>query len=111
MVEAGCIYAFMEVGAVHAMVQGRVAIEICRQDLYQHHARSSRLSMVLSKTILYAKKSFFDSLASDAFAIINKDDKNGPVMDQNCKAHVLYHGLKTMRAVQRQKSRPIPCRV
>ena len=33
-----------------------------------------------------AKKSFFDSLTSDAFALVNLDDRNGKVMIQNCKA-------------------------
>ena len=43
---------------------------------------------------LECKKMFFDTLSKDAFAIINKDDKNGPVMVQNCKADVKYYGFR-----------------
>ena len=35
---------------------------------------------------LAAKKSFFDSLPENAFALVNADDRNGKVMLQNCKA-------------------------
>ena len=35
---------------------------------------------------LGAKKKFLDDLPEDAFALFNSDDKNGMVMQQNCKA-------------------------
>ena len=44
---------------------------------------------------LSAKKSFFDNLPSDAFALTNIDDKTGPVMLQNCGA---VHRTYSLRA-------------
>ena len=37
---------------------------------------------------LKAKKSFFDGLTPQAFALVNADDRNGAVMLQNCLQHV-----------------------
>ena len=42
------------------------------------------------------KKSFFDGLPSDAFAISNLDDKRGTVMLQNTSAKKYFYSLKTM---------------
>jgi UDP-N-acetylmuramoyl-L-alanyl-D-glutamate--2,6-diaminopimelate ligase len=42
------------------------------------------------------KKSFFDSLPSDAFAISNADDKRGQVMLQNTHARKYLYSLRTM---------------
>ena len=41
------------------------------------------------------KKSFFDNLSKDAFALTNADDKNGLVMLQNTKAKTYTYALKT----------------
>lgn len=41
------------------------------------------------------KKSFFDSLSRDAFALVNIDDRNGLVMLQNTKAKKYTYALKT----------------
>lgn len=41
------------------------------------------------------KKSFFDHLPSNAFALVNVDDKNGLVMLQNTKAKKYTYALKT----------------
>ena len=43
-----------------------------------------------------AKKLFFDSLAKDAFALTNADDKNGRVMVQNTAAGIHTYSLRTM---------------
>lgn len=40
------------------------------------------------------KKKFFDDLPSDAFALVNIDDKNGSVMIQNTKSKKHTYGLK-----------------
>ena len=45
---------------------------------------------------LQAKKTFFDNLPSDAFALINKDDKNGKVMLQNTQALKSTYSLQSM---------------
>ncbi len=41
------------------------------------------------------KKSFFDHLPKNAFALVNEDDKNGLVMIQNTKAKKYTYALKT----------------
>ena len=41
-----------------------------------------------------AKKKYFDELGSDAFALVNADDKRGMVMMQNTKATKYSFGLK-----------------
>lgn len=41
------------------------------------------------------KKSFFDNLPKQAFALVNIDDKNGLVMLQNTKAKTYTYALKT----------------
>ncbi len=43
-----------------------------------------------------AKKSFFDSLPPEAFAVTNVDDRNGRVMVQNTRAAVKTISLRTM---------------
>ena len=43
---------------------------------------------------LRAKKSFFDGLGKDAFALTNADDKNGAVMLQNTRAHKYSYALR-----------------
>jgi UDP-N-acetylmuramoyl-L-alanyl-D-glutamate--2,6-diaminopimelate ligase len=45
---------------------------------------------------LKAKKSFFDNLPRNAFAITNLDDKNGPIMTQNCKGDVKTYSARTL---------------
>jgi len=42
------------------------------------------------------KKSFFDGLSSDAFAISNLDDKRGEVMLQNTNAKKYFYSLRTL---------------
>src|SRR5690606_35492394 len=42
------------------------------------------------------KKSFFDGLPADAFAISNLDDKRGTVMLQNTSAKKYFYSLRTM---------------
>ncbi len=41
------------------------------------------------------KKSFFDNLSKEAFALVNIDDKNGLVMLQNTKARKFTYALKS----------------
>ena len=43
-----------------------------------------------------AKKAFFDSLPSSAFALTNIDDRNGMVMLQNCKAKKYTYSIKEL---------------
>jgi len=93
MVETGCDYAFMEVSS-HAVDQKRIAglkfaggifTNLTHDHLDYHKTFSNYLT---------AKKSFFDSLTPDAFALTNADDKNGKVMLQNCNAHKYTFSVK-----------------
>jgi UDP-N-acetylmuramoyl-L-alanyl-D-glutamate--2,6-diaminopimelate ligase len=93
MVKAGCDHAFMEVSS-HAVDQKRIAglkfaggifTNLTHDHLDYHKTFSNYLT---------AKKSFFDSLPSDAFALANADDKNGKVMLQNCNAHKYTFSVK-----------------
>ena len=45
------------------------------------------------KKYVRVKKSFFDALPSEAFALVNMDDRNGKVITQNCKASKVTYGL------------------
>lgn len=94
MVAEGCSYCFMEVSS-HAVAQNRIAglefkgagfTNITHDHLDYHHT---------FKAYIEAKKAFFDGLPSNAFALVNADDKNGMVMLQNSQAHKHTFGLKT----------------
>ncbi len=85
MVDAGCTYCFMEVSS-HAIHQERIgglrfklaAFTNITHDHLDYHETFANYRDV--------KKSLFDHLDSDAFALTNKDDKNGLVMVQNSSA-------------------------
>jgi UDP-N-acetylmuramoyl-L-alanyl-D-glutamate--2,6-diaminopimelate ligase len=95
MVKAGCDYAFMEVSS-HAADQQRIAglsfaggiFTNLTHDHLDYHKTFDRY--------LAAKKSFFDSLKEDAFALVNTDDRNGKVMLQNCRAHQYTFSMRGM---------------
>ena len=95
MLNEKCTHCFMEVSS-HAVAQGRVEglnfigglfTNITHDHLDYHHTFESYIR---------AKKGFFDGLSSDAFALVNIDDKRGMVMLQNCKAKKQTYGLKKM---------------
>ena len=95
MLEEGCTHAFMEVSS-HACAQGRIEglhfvgglfTNITHDHLDYHHTFESYIR---------AKKIFFDGLSSDAFALVNVDDKRGMVMLQNTKAKKQTYGIKKM---------------
>jgi UDP-N-acetylmuramoyl-L-alanyl-D-glutamate--2,6-diaminopimelate ligase len=95
MVNEGCTHCFMEVSS-HAVVQkrieglkfsGGVFTNITHEHLDYHKTFAEYLK---------AKKTFFDSLSRDAFALANTDDKNGKVMLQNTPAKKYTYGLYSM---------------
>ena len=95
MVEAGCEYAFMEVSS-HACVQHRVEALRFAGGIFTNLTRDHLDYHGTVDNYINAKKMFFDSLDSDAFAIVNIDDKVGKVMVQNTKAKVYSYSLRTL---------------
>ena len=93
MVEAGCDYAAMEVSS-HAAHQHRIAGLTFAGGVFTNLTRDHLDYHKTFDAYLAAKKSFFDSLPSDAFALTNIDDKNGDIMLQNCKALKKSYSLR-----------------
>lgn len=85
MVSAGCTYAFMEVSS-HSVHQQRIAGLEFTGGIFTNLTHDHLDYHKTFDNYLAAKKSWFDSLAPEAFALVNADDRNGKVMLQNCKA-------------------------
>ena len=94
MVEAGCEYAFMEVSS-HAMAQKRVAGLKFKGGIFTNLTRDHLDYHGTVENYMKAKKSFFDMLPADAFALTNADDKCGAYMVQNTKAKVYTYSLRS----------------
>ncbi|WP_333810263.1 UDP-N-acetylmuramoyl-L-alanyl-D-glutamate--2,6-diaminopimelate ligase [Flavobacterium sp.] len=94
MIQEGCEFCFMEVSShgVHQKrteglrFEGGVFTNLSHDHLDYHNSFAEYRDV---------KKSFFDNLSKDAFAITNIDDKNGLVMLQNTKARKLTYALKS----------------
>ena len=95
MVEAGCEYAFMEVSS-HALAQERVGGLEFAGAIFTNLTRDHMDFHETMDNYLKAKKSFFDNLPRNAFAITNLDDKNGPVMIQNCRGDIKNYSTRTI---------------
>ncbi|MBF4985390.1 UDP-N-acetylmuramoyl-L-alanyl-D-glutamate--2,6-diaminopimelate ligase [Nonlabens mediterrranea] len=94
MRDAGVDYCFMEVSS-HGIDQQRITglhfvggmFTNLTHDHLDYHKTFAEYRDV--------KKRFFDMLPSEAFALTNRDDKNGEFMLQNTKARKLGYALKT----------------
>lgn len=94
MVELGCEYCFMEVSS-HGIHQKRTEglhfvggiFTNLSHDHLDYHPTFAEYRDV--------KKSFFDNLSKNAFALSNIDDKNGQVMLQNTVAKKCTYALKS----------------
>ena len=95
MVEEGCEYAFMEVSS-HSLAQERVGGLEFTGAIFTNLTRDHMDFHGTMENYLKAKKSFFDNLPRNAFAITNLDDKNGPVMVQNCRGDVKNYSVRTV---------------
>ena len=95
MVDAGVEYCFMEVSShgidqnrVEALnFQGGVFTNLSHDHLDYHNSFAEYRDV---------KKRFFDKLPKTAFALYNKDDKNGSIMVQNTKANKCSFALKSI---------------
>ena len=95
MVEAGCEYCFMEVSS-HALVQNRVAGLSFTGGIFTNISHDHLDYHKTFKAYIEAKKSFFDGLNKDAFALTNADDKNGNIMLQNTDSTKHTYSLRGM---------------
>jgi UDP-N-acetylmuramoyl-L-alanyl-D-glutamate--2,6-diaminopimelate ligase len=93
MVKKGCSHCFMEASS-HAIVQERLAglklagavfTNITHDHLDYHQTFDAYIK---------AKKKLFDDLPTDAFALVNADDRRAHVMLQNCKAAKHTFGIQ-----------------
>ena len=99
MVESGVEYCFMEVSShgihqsrIHALdFNGGVFTNLSHDHLDYHNTFAEYRDV---------KKSFFDGLSTNAFALSNADDKNGKVMLQNTKATKIMYAQKTLADVK-----------
>ena len=94
MLSVGCTHCFMEVSS-HALVAHRVAglhfsggvfTNLTHDHLDFHETFSAYRD---------AKKMFFDALPSDAFALVNADDRNSAYLVQQTEARVARYALKS----------------
>ena len=95
MVDAGCEYAFMEVSS-HAIAQDRIAVLDFEVALLSNLTRDHIDYHKTFDNYRDTKKRLFDGLKKEAFAVTNKDDKNGLVMTQNCKAAVHTYSTRAL---------------
>ena len=95
MVDAGCTYAFMEVSS-HAIAQERVAGLDFDGALFTNLTRDHIDYHKTFDNYRDTKKRLFDGLKKSAFAVTNKDDKNGLVMTQNCRAAVHTYSTRAL---------------
>jgi UDP-N-acetylmuramoyl-L-alanyl-D-glutamate--2,6-diaminopimelate ligase len=95
MVERDCTFCFMEVSS-HAIMQHRISglqfaagvfTNITHDHLDYHKTFDEYISV---------KKDFFDRLPATAFALSNKDDKQGQIMLQNTRASRHYYSTRAM---------------
>lgn len=95
MVDEGCDFAFMEVSS-HSAHQKRIAGLKFAGGIFTNLTHDHLDYHKTFENYLAAKKSFFDSLPAEAFALVNLDDRNGRVMLQNCKASHYTFSVRTM---------------
>jgi UDP-N-acetylmuramoyl-L-alanyl-D-glutamate--2,6-diaminopimelate ligase len=95
MVDAGCTHCFMEVSS-HAAAQGRISGLFFDGAIFTNISHDHLDYHRTFESYIKAKKIFFDNLTSDAFALVNVDDKRGMVMLQNTKAKKQTYGLMKM---------------
>ena len=95
MVDEGCNYCFMEVSS-HAAAQHRIEALHFAGALFSNLTHDHLDYHGTYKEYIRAKKSFFDALGKDAWAVVNIDDRNGEVMLQNCNAKHYRLSLRSM---------------
>jgi UDP-N-acetylmuramoyl-L-alanyl-D-glutamate--2,6-diaminopimelate ligase len=95
MKEAGCKYVFMECSS-HAIEQQRIAGLIFTGALFSNITHDHLDYHKTFDEYIRVKKSWFDELGKNCFAVSNADDKRGAVMLQNTVAKKYFYSLKTL---------------
>lgn len=93
MVAAECEYAFMEVSS-HAIHQKRIAGVNFAGGIFTNITHDHLDYHKTFEEYIRVKKTFFDNLPKQAFALTNVDDKRGTVMLQNTKALKRSYALR-----------------
>ena len=94
MVKSGCTHCFMEASS-HAIHQNRVAGLKFSGAIFTNLSHDHLDYHKTFKDYIAAKKKLFDQLPSDAFALVNIDDKRGMVMLQNTRAQKYTYAIQS----------------
>jgi UDP-N-acetylmuramoyl-L-alanyl-D-glutamate--2,6-diaminopimelate ligase len=95
MADEGCSHVFMECSS-HAIHQHRITGLHFTGAIFSNITHDHLDYHKTFNEYIRVKKSFFDNLHSDAFAISNLDDKRGTVMLQNTPADKFYYSLRSI---------------
>ncbi|MBL7728687.1 MAG: UDP-N-acetylmuramoyl-L-alanyl-D-glutamate--2,6-diaminopimelate ligase, partial [Dinghuibacter sp.] len=95
MLNEGCTHVFMEVSS-HAIHQHRIAGLQFAGGIFTNITHDHLDYHKTFDEYIRVKKSFFDHLPANAFALSNADDKRGAVMLQNTVAAKHLYSLKTL---------------
>jgi UDP-N-acetylmuramoyl-L-alanyl-D-glutamate--2,6-diaminopimelate ligase len=95
MTDEECSYVFMEVSS-HAIHQQRIAGLQFTGALFSNITHDHLDYHKTFDEYIRVKKSWFDQLSVNAFALSNADDKRGMIMLQNTAAKKYFYSLKTM---------------
>ncbi len=95
MVEDECSHCFMEVSS-HAIAQHRITGLNFAGGVFTNITHDHLDYHKTFRNYLEVKKSFFDYLPKNSFALVNVDDKRGKVMVQNTKANIYEFSLLTL---------------
>ncbi len=95
MAGKGCTHVFMECSS-HAIHQQRIAGLQFAGALFTNITHDHLDYHKTFDEYIRVKKSWFDGLPANAFAISNLDDKRGAVMLQNTAAKKYYYSLRTL---------------
>ncbi len=93
-VRSGCEFCFMEVSS-HAIDQDRIEGLTFSGGIFTNITHDHLDYHGTFDAYIKAKKKFFDHLPADAFALVNKDDRNGKIMVQNSSARKYTFALKS----------------
>jgi UDP-N-acetylmuramoyl-L-alanyl-D-glutamate--2,6-diaminopimelate ligase len=95
MADEGCSHVFMECSS-HAIHQHRIAGIHFTGAIFSNITHDHLDYHKTFNEYIRVKKSFFDNLPLEAFAISNLDDKRGTVMLQNTPADKFYYSLRSI---------------